>query len=369
LNELVIVVKSSRRAISGVLLFDKSLGLSSNNALQRVKRLFNAEKTGHTGTLDPLASGLLPLMFGEATKFASDLIDSSKSYEATVRLGWESTTGDAEGELTPVPTGKKATQHANSSTTEEQDALHCVQLEEKHLNLTESKSYQDLNWLTLEQVKEVAKQFTGEVQQVPPMYSALKKDGKALYEYARKGEEVERPARNITIYALDVLSFEQKPEGTFLTFAAECSKGTYIRTLGEDLAKALNTKGYLTALRRTAIGSLDVRQAFTLQDLECMADDGKDLTELLQPVDALLSMLETVTLTAEHAKRFSQGQRLPLNAPPDVPTGRVKVYGQVAQDQAIQSSLNPLLFMGTGFLETDGKNALLRPDRLIQVKL
>ncbi|MDH4394832.1 MAG: tRNA pseudouridine(55) synthase TruB [Limnobacter sp.] len=358
-------MKSSRRALSGVLLFDKSLGLSSNNALQRVKRLFNAEKTGHTGTLDPLASGLLPLMFGEATKFASDLIDSSKSYEATVRLGWESTTGDAEGELTSVLEEKSS----NSSTTNGQDALHCEQLEEKHFNLTESKGYQDLNLLTLEQVQEVAKQFIGEVQQVPPMYSALKKDGKALYEYARKGEEVERPARNITIHALDVLSLEQKTEGTFLTFAAECSKGTYIRTLGEDLAKALNTKGYLTALRRTAIGSLDVRQAFTLQDLECMADDGKDLTELLQPVDALLSMLETVTLTAEHAKRFSQGQRLPLNAPPDVPTGRVKVYGQVAQDQAIQSSLNPLLFMGTGFLETDGKNALLRPDRLIQVKL
>ena len=336
---VVTVVATKRRPLSGVLLFDKSKGFSSNQALQIVKRLYRAEKTGHTGTLDPLASGLLPLMFGEATKFAADLIDASKTYRTTVRLGFASNTGDAEGELTQVST-------------------------------------RDLESITEDEVKQVCAQFVGEIQQVPPMFSALKKDGKPLYEYAREGIELDRPARTLLIHQLDVIKFEHNNAQCIIELEVNCSKGTYVRTLGEDIAKALGTAGYLTELRRTAIGDLKVERAYTLDALKVLGESETPfdaLDAVLFPVDALLGSLGKVELNNEFARRFSHGQRLPLelvNAKP----GRVRVYGEApAQDVSIDVNNTAFKgnsrFMGTGILETDGKGALLRPDRLIQVNL
>lgn len=336
---VVTVVATKRRPLSGVLLFDKSKGFSSNQALQIVKRLYRAEKTGHTGTLDPLASGLLPLMFGEATKFAADLIDASKTYRATVRLGFASNTGDAEGELTQVCT-------------------------------------RDLESITEDEVKQVCAQFVGEIQQVPPMFSALKKDGKPLYEYAREGIELDRPARTLLIHQLDVIKFAHNNAHCIIELEVNCSKGTYVRTLGEDIAKALGTAGYLTELRRTAIGDLKVERAYTLEALKVLGESETPfdaLDAVLFPVDALLGSLGKVELNNEFARRFSHGQRLPLelaNAKP----GRVRVYGEAsAQDVNTEVSNTAFKgnsrFMGTGILETDGKGALLRPDRLIQVNL
>lgn len=336
---VVTVVATKRRPLSGVLLFDKSKGFSSNQALQIVKRLYRAEKTGHTGTLDPLASGLLPLMFGEATKFAADLIDASKTYRTTVRLGFASNTGDAEGELTQVST-------------------------------------RDLESITEDEVKQVCAQFVGEIQQVPPMFSALKKDGKPLYEYAREGIELDRPARTLLIHQLDVIKFEHNNAQCIIELEVNCSKGTYVRTLGEDIAKALGTAGYLTELRRTAIGDLKVERAYTLEALKVLGESETPfdaLDAVLFPVDALLGSLGKVELNNEFARRFLHGQRLPLelvNAKP----GRVRVYGEAsAQDVSIDVNNTAFKgnsrFMGTGILETDGKGALLRPDRLIQVNL
>ncbi|HEY1057791.1 MAG TPA: tRNA pseudouridine(55) synthase TruB [Limnobacter sp.] len=321
------MVKASRRPVSGVLLFDKATGLSSNQALQQIKRLYRAEKTGHTGTLDPLASGLLPLMFGEATKFAADLIDADKTYEATVRLGFVSTTGDAEGQITPV------------------DGVDPAKLTEM-------------------EVRGVCQQFLGEVAQTPPMFSALKKDGKPLYEYARQGIELEREARTIVIHRLDVMCLKHHADATELGFAVCCSKGTYVRTLAEDLAKALGTGGYLTALRRTAIGGLHTGQALNVEQLQSLDGQFDQLDAVLKPVDSLLSSLPVLMLEQDLAKRFLHGQRLALPPAGETP-GRVRVYA--VQNNTTQGG-QPT-FLGTGNLETDGKGVLLRPERLIQVTL
>lgn len=339
----MVAIKNQKRSLSGVLLFDKSMGFSSNQALQIVKRLYRAEKTGHTGTLDPLASGLLPLMFGEATKFAADLIDASKTYRTTIRLGYASSTGDAEGDLTQVST-------------------------------------RALESITDEEVKQVCAQFVGEIQQIPPMFSALKKDGKPLYEYAREGIELDRAARTILIHQLDVIKLEHNDVNGERSYTIEldvnCSKGTYVRTLGEDIAKALGTAGYLTKLRRTAIGDLKVERAYTLDALKVLGESENPfeaLDAVLFPVDALLGSLGKVELNNEFARRFSHGQRLPLELA-DAKPGRVRVYGE-APAQDVSTDVNNTafkgnsLFMGTGILETDGKGALLRPDRLIQVNL
>jgi tRNA pseudouridine55 synthase len=335
----VVAIKNQKRSLSGVLLFDKSKGFSSNQALQIVKRLYRAEKTGHTGTLDPLASGLLPLMFGEATKFAADLIDASKTYRTTIRLGYASSTGDAEGELTQVST-------------------------------------RALESITDEEVKQVCAQFVGEIQQIPPMFSALKKDGKPLYEYAREGIELDRAARTILIHQLDVIKLEHNDgngeRSCTIELDVNCSKGTYVRTLGEDIAKALGTAGYLTELRRTAIGDLKVERAYTLDALKVLGESENPfeaLDAVLFPVDALLGSLGKVELNNEFARRFSHGQRLPLELA-DAKPGRVRVYGEApAQDVSNTAFKGEPQFMGTGILETDGKGALLRPDRLIQVNL
>ena len=256
-----------RRPVHGVLLLDKPLGLSSNQALQKAKWLLRADKAGHTGTLDPLATGVLPLCFGAATKFSQLHLDADKTYEAIARLGVKTSTGDAEGEV----------------------------IEERPVNVSAAA------------VAEVAKRFTGPIQQVPPMYSALKKDGKALYEYARAGVEVEREARVVTIHKLDVSEDPTNTAQAALKIRVTCSKGTYIRTLAEDMGEALGCGAHLTALRRTATGSFGESQCVSLDALTAMSEDER--MACLLPVDALLADHTAVTLDSENAGRFLSGVR------------------------------------------------------------
>jgi tRNA pseudouridine55 synthase len=276
-----------RRALDGVLLLDKPIGLSSNDALIRAKRLYLAKKAGHTGTLDPLASGLLPLCFGEATKFSQDLLEADKTYEATLRLGIRTTTGDAEGEAVetrPVTCDEAAVHRAMAL-------------------------------------------FRGEIVQVPPMYSALKRDGKPLYEYARAGQVVEREGRPVTIHLLEMLACAL-PDGPDVTFRVTCSKGTYVRTLAEDIGEALGCGAHLVALRRTGVGALTLAHAVTLDALSDAAESERDTW--LQPVDALLSTFPSVQLDADATRRFLHGQRLKLSdlkiAADVVNAPRVRVY-------------------------------------------
>ena len=296
--------KKPRDLVDGVLLLDKPVGLSSNDALIKAKRVLNAKKAGHTGTLDPFATGLLPLCFGEATKFSQDLLEADKTYEATVHLGIVTTTGDTEGEAVET---------------------------------------RDVD-VTLEQIEAALARFRGPIEQVPPMYSALKRDGKALYEYAREGIVLEREARPVTIHALSLVEYA----APFLKIRVTCSKGTYVRVLGEDIGAALGCGAHLNALRRIEVGALDVTGMITLDALLAHPDP----LSLLRPVDALLSTFPSVELTAELARRFLQGQRLALGKEAiEVPQqqGRVRIY----HDGRL---------LGTGQL---GEYAILAPERLI----
>ena len=299
--------KRQRVPVHGVLLIDKPAGLSSAQALAKAKWLLNAQKAGHTGTLDPFATGLLPLCFGEATKFAQDLLNADKTYETTLALGERSSTGDIEGTI----------------------------LERKPVVVTQ------------EQVKATLKQFLGAIEQVPPMHSALKRDGKPLYEYARAGITLQREARPVQIHALDLLTFEP-PQ---LTLRVRCSKGTYVRVLGEDIGAALGCGAHLGALRRTAIGGLATTHAVTLEQLAaCPADERG---QYLQPVDTLLSSFPALVLDDTLARRFRQGQRIALErAGVSLPSasGRVRVYDAQAA------------LVGTGQLL---EGALLAPGRLL----
>jgi len=294
--------KVPRRLLDGVLLLDKPVGLSSNDALIRAKRLYRAKKAGHTGTLDPLASGLLPLCFGEATKFSQDLLDADKTYEATLRLGIRTATGDAEGEA----------------------------IETREVTCDEAA------------VREAMARFIGEIVQVPPMYSALKRDGKPLYEYARAGQVVEREGRQVTILALEMLACAL-PD---VTFRVTCSKGTYVRTLAEDIGEALGCGAHLVMLRRTGVGALTLDHAVTLDALSDADDAARDAW--LQPVDALLSTFPAVTLDPEASRRFMHGQRLPLNElvvdrAGWVDAQRVRVYDADARLIGVARAVNGVL--------------------------
>lgn len=286
--------KHNRVAVNGVLLLDKPVTWSSNDALIKAKRLLNALKAGHTGTLDPFATGVLPLCFGEATKFSQDLLEADKTYETVVHLGITTDTGDTEGAV----------------------------LREAEVHVTEA------------QIRSVLAQFTGDILQVPPMYSALKRDGKPLYEYARAGVTLERAARPVTIHLLELISYE-KP---FLTLRVRCSKGTYIRVLGEDIGTALGCGAHLHALRRTQVGHLGLDNCVTLETLIGL-DDVQRLS-LLAPVDALLSSFPRLDLNDELARRFLQGQRISL-AKEDIALpaaqGRLRVY-QASSGQLIGSA-------------------------------
>ncbi|MDR0776849.1 MAG: tRNA pseudouridine(55) synthase TruB [Azonexus sp.] len=269
--------KRTWQQVDGVLLLDKPLGLTSNDALQKARRLFSAAKGGHTGTLDPAATGLLPLCFGEATKFSADLLDADKTYEAVLQLGVTTDSGDAEGQVV-----------ATALVTVDEAA-----------------------------VRQVLAQFMGDIWQVPPMHSALKRNGRPLYELARQGIEVEREARAVTIHALELLAFA----GASLALRVRCSKGTYIRTLAADLGRALGCGAHLTALRRTAVGDLDLAGAVTLAELEALAE--VERRQRLQPVDALLRSLPRVDLADLAAERFSHGN--PVDLPPGL-SGKIRVY-------------------------------------------
>lgn len=295
-------VKKTWKQVDGVLLLDKPGGMTSNDALQKARRLFSAAKGGHTGTLDPMATGLLPLCFGEATKFSADLLDADKTYEAELTLGITTDTGDAEGTV----------------------------LTRASVNVTEIDILAALPALT------------GDILQIPPMHSALKRDGRPLYELARQGVEVPREPRPVTIHQIDVLSFAEDR----LRLRVACSKGTYIRVLATDLGNMLGCGAHLSALRRTRVGDLDLTSAKTLAEIDVV--DESDRNCLLQPVDALLQTLPRLDLDAEAESRFSHGN------PVDLPSGllgKIRVY---AADRLI----------GVG---EPGPGGRLWPKRLVQL--
>jgi tRNA pseudouridine55 synthase len=267
-----------RRAVHGVLLLDKGLGVSSNAALQQAKRLYRAEKAGHTGTLDPLATGLLPLCFGAATKFAQASLDADKRYLATLKLGVTTTTGDGEGEIV---------RECPVAVSSDEIAAACAK-------------------------------FVGVIRQLPPMHSALKHEGKPLYDYARAGIEIEREPRTITIHAIEVV----EGEGDRWVIDVSCSKGTYIRTLAEDIGEALGCGAHLSALRRTGSGRLGIEAARSIEQLESLS--AAELDAVLLPADALVADWPKVVLLAEDAGRFLAGvrRRLPL-----ADAAKVRVYG------------------------------------------
>jgi tRNA pseudouridine55 synthase len=307
--------KRVKRNINGVLLLDKPLGFSSNQALQKVKWLFQAAKAGHTGTLDPLATGLLPICLGEATKFAQYVTDADKTYIATVKFGETTTTGDAEGEIL---------------------TKHPVDFDLKKLSL-------------------VCDAFVGEISQVPPMYSALKFEGKALYEYAREGVDIERKARLVNITSIQIDSFEN--EVAVLTVS--CSKGTYIRTLAEDIGHKLGCGAHLIGLRRTETAGYMIEDAITLEALELLVKETpvRALAELLLPMDSAIAYLPRVLLNADASHYLMQGQAVWQSGV--IPEGELRLYDDKNQ------------FLGLGVLQEDGKIApkrLMRDHNTIQNK-
>lgn len=279
-----------RRAVHGVLLLDKPAGMTSNHALQRAKRALRAEKAGHTGTLDPLASGLLPLCFGAATKFAQACLDADKRYRATLALGERTASGDRE---TPV-------------------------IERRAVQLDPAA------------IDAACRRFTGPIEQVPPMHSALKKDGRALYDYARAGVEIERAPRCVTIHRIDVVSWA----GTELVLDIACSKGTYIRALADDIGRALGCGAHLAALQRTAAGRLELRDAIGPDALEALPERERDAR--LLPPDGLLTDWPVVRLVADEAGRFLSGLRRRVGA---ADAAAVRVYGS-----------DPDAFLGTAHI-------------------
>ena len=294
--------KKAWKQVDGVLLLDKPIGMTSNDALQKARRLFSAARGGHTGTLDPLASGLLPLCFGEATKFSADLLDADKTYEAELHLGVTTDSGDAEGRVA-------------ATAAVDVDA---------------------------EAISGVLARFTGRLAQVPPMHSALKRDGRPLYELARQGIEVERQPREVTIHALECLGLA----GDRLRLRVACSKGTYVRVLAADIGAALGCGAHLSALRRTRVGKLDLAAAVTLAALESL--DETTRPAMLLPVDALLAGLPALELDGLAAQRFRHGN------PVDLPSGiadKARVYAEGR-------------LLGLGEARADGR---LWPKRLVQL--
>jgi len=298
------------RPVDGILVLDKPLGESSNHALQKAKRLYFAAKAGHTGSLDPLATGVLPLCFGEATKFSQYLLDADKTYESTFVLGTRRDTGDAEGQIL---------------------------------------AQMDASAISQSDVATALKAFEGTIEQVPSMFSAIKQNGQPLYKLARKGVEVERKARQVTIRSLQLLAFRagKAPE---VDIRLECSKGTYVRSLAEDLGSALECGGYVSALRRTAAGPFSLENSVTLETLEALKANEKlaDMDALLAPADAALGALPLVRLTESGGFYLRQGQPVMVpNAPCD---GIVRVALETGE------------FLGVGEVLDDGRIA---PRRLI----
>uniref|UniRef100_B1XV87 tRNA pseudouridine synthase B n=1 Tax=Polynucleobacter necessarius subsp. necessarius (strain STIR1) TaxID=452638 RepID=B1XV87_POLNS len=295
--------------IDGVVLLDKPAGMSSQDAVTAVKHAFNADKAGHTGTLDPMATGLLPICLGEATKYSQDLLEADKTYIAQVKFGARTDTGDAEGQIIeelPLPT---------------------------FANDAEIKIALDA----------LLPKFAGPISQVPPMYSALKRDGKPLYEYARAGVELERIPRDIVIHSIRWTNINW-PEATL---EVSCSKGTYIRVLAEDIGNALGCGAHLVGLRRTEVGHLTLEQSFKIESIQNGLQNSADY---ILPVDALLQTLPHLTVDEQQAKRLEMGQRVPLNLPSI--EALVRIYRATAA---------PHNFIGTA----DWRSGVLHPKRLI----
>ena len=299
---------ASKRDVSGVFLLDKPIGLSSNSAVGRVKRLFNAAKAGHTGTLDPFATGLLPIALGEASKFSRFLLDAVKGYTAELKLGITTTTGDPEGKVVASsPVG-----------------------------------------VSQPQIEDVLSRFMGAQDQIPPMYSALKRDGVPLYKLARQGIEIDRPARRVTIDQLALRTWDGIDR---LAIDVTCSKGTYIRVLAEDIGRALGCGAYLTALRRTRVGDLDVGRAWSAEALEALDQDGRDA--LLLPPELLASNLTALTVEEGSTQALQNGRRLPWTGSQNL--GEYRVYSPAG------------VFMGICSLVAEAGEIWLVPVRLMSV--
>ena len=291
------------RRIDGILILDKPQGFSSNGALQQCRRALDAQKAGHTGALDPLATGVLPICFGEATKFSQYLLDADKAYLATICFGESRTTGDAEGEV-------------------------CEIINASHL--------------TAEPIEQGMQGFRGAIKQIPPMYSALKKDGQPLYKLARQGIEIEREARDVVIDAFDLLDFTPGERAMCKVFV-RCSKGTYIRSLAEDLGALLGVGAHLTALRRTQAGPFDLSHAMPLEQVQA---EGQNLVPTLLPIDAGLQYLPLLSIGEQEIEKLLQGQR--VNVLNDANSGIVRV-ARAAGD-----------FVGLARASEDGEIAPLR---------
>ncbi len=295
------------RDLDGILLLNKPLGISSNKALQAARNIFTASKAGHTGSLDPLATGLLPVCFGEATKYSGYLLDSSKRYRAVCKLGMTTTTADGEGEI----------------------------ISESPVDATQ------------QQLEEVITGFTGDIQQIPPMHSALKHNGERLYNLARQGVEVERKSRAITIYSLQILSFKDDQ----LEIDVHCSKGTYIRTLAEDIGHELGCGAYLQALERTGVQPFWDAKSYTLDELRAIHDDEQqNIDDCLQPIEAALTDWPKVILTADMSFYILQGQ--PVQVPKSPTSGYVRL---------VDANKG---FIGLGYILSDGRVA---PKRMLKV--
>lgn len=300
--------KQRGRKLNGILLLDKPVGISSNAALQQVKQLFKAAKAGHTGSLDPLASGLLPICFGEATKLSAFLLDADKVYVGTCKLGVTTTTADAEGDV------------------------------------VETRLVENIDERL---VKETLEQFTGEIEQIPPMHSAIKHQGQPLYKLAHQGIEIERQSRKVTIHELNMLRLERDE----LDFHVHCSKGTYIRTLAEDIGEQLGCGAHLTSLRRTAAGPFSEQGMVSLDALEELAGQGLDaLDEMLLPMESALDGWPSVNLSDTSLYYVRQGQPVLI---PKAPThGWVRLFSPDEE------------FIGVGCILDDGRVA---PKRLLNV--
>ena len=298
------------RPLDGILVLDKPLGLSSNRALQMVKRLYFAAKAGHTGSLDPLATGVLPLCLGEATKFSQFLLDADKGYESTFVLGQTTATGDAEGEV-----------------------LQTV----------------DATAVTESDIEQALEAFRGEIEQVPPMYSAIKQDGQPLYKLAREGKEVERKARKVVIKRLELRAFRAGARAEVEVYL-ECSKGTYVRSVAEDLGKALGCGAHVSALRRTKAGPFGIEDSVTMNTLEALKSNEQlaEMDALLLPTDTALDGLPLVKLSESGGFYIRQGQ--PVQVPNAPCNGMVRVALETGE------------FLGIGEILDDGRVA---PRRLI----
>ncbi len=291
--------KNKGRPVNGVILLDKPINMSSNHALQKVKRLFDARKAGHTGSLDPLATGMLPICLGEATKISAFLLDANKTYRFKCQLGTRTATADAEGEV------------------------------------IETRAFEHIG---LQDVEQVIPRFVGDIEQVPPMYSALKQDGQRLYDLARQGIEVERKSRPVTIFSLEILGFEQGE----LELLVRCSKGTYVRTLAEDIGEALGCGAYITELRRLSVGPYD-GEMVTLEQLQELADSGFEaLDGMMLGIDSGISDWPEVRLDADSAYYIKLGQPVQVARAPT--EGWVRIYDEQH-------------FLGVGEIQDDGRVA------------